>query len=212
MESILTSIKKQLGITEEYKHFDDDITMHINSVFMILTQLGVGPSEGFYIENDTAKWTDFISDVSKLQAVKSYVFLKVKLLFDPGSLGSATLAAYERQIQELEWRLNIEAETRSSSGSDNYGETSHYHANKTALDSYNKTQSELLVAAKSEAQSLVSELKTTIDTALKNKADKATTLSGYGVTDAYNKDEIDASLKIITDELNDVEGILNDSY
>lgn len=111
MESILTSIKKMLGIAEEYKQFDADIIMHINSVFTTLTQLGVGPSEGFYIENETVEWTDFIQDLTKLQAVKSYVYLKVKILFDPGSMGSSTLAAYERQIQEFEWRLNLEAES-----------------------------------------------------------------------------------------------------
>lgn len=111
MESILTSIKKMLGIAEEYKQFDADIIMHINSVFTTLRQLGVGPSEGFYIENETSEWTDFIQDLTKVQAVKSYVYLRVKILFDPGSIGSSTLAAYERQIQEFEWRLNIEAES-----------------------------------------------------------------------------------------------------
>lgn len=110
MESILTSIKKLLGITEEYTHFDADIIMHINSVFMTLTQLGVGPSEGFYIEDETTPWTAFTPDLNKLQAVKTYVYLKVKLVFDPSSLGSSTLAAYERQITELEWRLNMDAE------------------------------------------------------------------------------------------------------
>ena len=107
MESILTSIKKLLGISEEYEHFDADIIMHINSVFMTLTQLGGGPSEGFYIEDDEIVWSDFISDPNKLQAVKSYMFMKVKLLFDPGSLGSSTLAMYERQIDQFEWRLNV---------------------------------------------------------------------------------------------------------
>ena len=113
MDSILTSIKKLLGIAEEYEHFDPDIIMHINSVFMTLTQLGVGPSEGFYIEDDEAIWSDFITDPSKLQAVKTYVYLKVRLVFDSSSLGSATLAAYERQIQELEWRLNVGVETKT---------------------------------------------------------------------------------------------------
>ena len=111
MESILTSIKKLLGIAEEYEHFDADIIMHINSVFMTLTQLGVGPSGGFYIEDEQAVWTDYIPDMTKLQAVKTYIYLKVRLVFDPSSLGSATLAAYERQIQELEWRLNMAVET-----------------------------------------------------------------------------------------------------
>lgn len=107
MESILTSIKKMLGLAEDYKQFDADIIIHINSVFTTLTQLGVGPSTGFYIEDNIAEWTDFIPDMSKLHAVKTYVYLKVRILFDPTSLGSATLAAYERQIQELEWRLNV---------------------------------------------------------------------------------------------------------
>lgn len=110
MESILTSIKKMLGVSEEYTHFDPDIIMHINSVLMTLTQLGVGPSSGFYIEDETTSWTEFIPDMTKLQAVKTYIYLKVRLLFDPSSLGSATLAAYERQCQELEWRLNVGAE------------------------------------------------------------------------------------------------------
>ena len=112
MESILTSIKKMLGIAEEYTQFDADIIIHINSVFTTLTQLGVGPSEGFYIEDKDSEWQEFISDLNKLQAVKTYIYLKVRLLFDPSSLGSSTLAAYERQIQELEWRLNVIAENK----------------------------------------------------------------------------------------------------
>ena len=114
MESILTSIKKLLGIAETYEHFDPDIIMHINTVFMTLTQLGVGPSEGFAIQDDEAYWSDFISDETKLQAVKTYMYLRVRLVFDSASLGSATLAAYERQIQELEWRLNVAAESKDS--------------------------------------------------------------------------------------------------
>lgn len=111
MESILTSIKKLLGIAEGYTQFDADVIMHINSVFTTLTQLGVGPSEGFYIEDDSTIWEDFIPDLTKIQAVKTYIYLKVKLLFDPASVGSSTLASYERQIQELEWRLNVIAES-----------------------------------------------------------------------------------------------------
>lgn len=110
MESILASIKKLLGIAKEYTQFDDDIIMHINSVFMTLTQLGVGPSVGFFIEDDTAIWGDFIEDPSKLQAVKSYVYLKVKLLFDP-PLSSSVIEATNRMINEYEWRLNVEVET-----------------------------------------------------------------------------------------------------
>lgn len=111
MDSILTSIKKLLGIAEEYEHFDADIIMHINSVFMDLNQLGVGPSEGFSIIDEDAIWTDFTEDNTLLQAVKSYMYLRVKILFDSASMGSATLAAYERQIAQWEWRLNVAVES-----------------------------------------------------------------------------------------------------
>lgn len=110
MTSILTSIKKMLGITEEYTPFDEEIIMHINSVFTILTQLGVGPSEGFSIEDKSYEWTDFIDDISKIEAVKSYVYLKVKLIFDPPDR-AAVMEAYKNQIAEFEWRLNIAADT-----------------------------------------------------------------------------------------------------
>ena len=106
MESILISIKKLLGIEEEYTQFDNDIIMHINSVFLNLTQLGVGPAEGFLIEDDTATWEDFIGDSNQLQAVKSYMYLKVKLLFDP-PLSSSVIESMNRMIAELEWRLNV---------------------------------------------------------------------------------------------------------
>ena len=106
IESILTSIKKLLGITEEYTDFDPDIIMHINSVFMVLSQLGVGPAEGFRIEDDSAIWSDYITDDDNLDAVKSYIHLKVKMLFDP-PLNSAVMEAMKQQINELEWRLNV---------------------------------------------------------------------------------------------------------
>lgn len=106
MESILTSVKKMLGITEEYTHFDADIIMHINSVFMILQQLGVGPKEGFYIEDDTATWQEFLGDASRLHAVKSYMYLKVRLLFDPPA-SSTVMECMKQLISECEWRLNV---------------------------------------------------------------------------------------------------------
>ena len=109
MESILASIKKLLGIAEEDISFDQDIIMHINSVFMILTQLGVGPSKGFFIKDYDAVWSDFIPKDSSLEAVKSYVYMKVRLMFDP-PLSSAVSDAINRNISELEWRLNIGAE------------------------------------------------------------------------------------------------------
>lgn len=103
--SILTSIKKLLGVAEDYAEFDEDIMTHINSVFLNLTQLGVGPEEGFMIEDGTAEWGDFINDSVQLQAVKTYVYLKVKLLFDP-PLSSSVTESINRMIAELEWRLN----------------------------------------------------------------------------------------------------------
>lgn len=106
MDSILTSIKKLLGITEEYEHFDQDIIMHINSVFMILTQMGVGPEEGFTISDSTTTWSEFTNDDKKIEAVKSYVYLKVRLLFDPPA-SSSVMEAINRSISEFEWRLNI---------------------------------------------------------------------------------------------------------
>lgn len=110
MDSILTSVKKMLGITEECKDFDPDIIMHINTVLMILTQLGVGPEEGFYIEDDTSFWDDFVKDLSKLEAIKTYVYMKVRLMFDPPTSSSA-MEATNRIIDELEWRLNIAGES-----------------------------------------------------------------------------------------------------
>ena len=105
MDSILTSVKKMLGIAEEYTHFDADLIMHINSVFMILAQLGVGPSEGFFIEDDTATWDEFIQDKKEINSVKSYVGLKVRLLFDPPT-SSSQIDNTNKLINELEWRLN----------------------------------------------------------------------------------------------------------
>ena len=106
MESILTSIKKLLGITQEYTHFDADIIMHINSVFMILNQMGVGPEQGFIIEDDSAKWTDYLSDPFEIQAVKTYIYLKVRMVFDPPANGTI-MNAIKESIAELEWRLNV---------------------------------------------------------------------------------------------------------
>ena len=114
MESILTSIKKMLGIPEEYDHFDPDLIMHINSVLSILTQIGVGPSEGFRIEDDLATWEDFLDDDTDYEAVKSYVHLRVKLLFDTSTLSSAVIESMNRMIGELEWRLNAIAESKQS--------------------------------------------------------------------------------------------------
>lgn len=111
-ESILTSIKKLLGITSDYEHFDADIIMHINSVFMILMQLGIGPADGFSISDDSAVWSDFLSDATWLEMVKSYVYLKVKLIFDPPQSGTV-IGSIEKIISEFEWRCQEEKDFRN---------------------------------------------------------------------------------------------------
>lgn len=111
MESILTSIKKLLGIEKDYVQFDTDIIIHINTVFMILTQIGIGPEEGFSITDEFDIWNDFIpEDDKRFEAVKTYVYLKVRLLFDPPT-GSVVMGAINEQIKELECRLNWLAES-----------------------------------------------------------------------------------------------------
>ena len=111
MDSILISVKKMLGITADYTHFDDDIIMHINSVFMILHQLGVGPEEGFMIESDRETWDEFIKNEFTIESVKSYMYLKVGLLFDPPT-SSNVMEAKNRLANELEWRLNTAVDNK----------------------------------------------------------------------------------------------------
>lgn len=113
MESILTSIKKLLGISAEYEHFDQDLVMHINSVFMTLNQLGVGPEEGFSISDEDAIWRDFLKDKKLLEAVKSYMYLKVRLLFDPPA-SSTVMESMNRMANEFEWRLYIAVDYKQS--------------------------------------------------------------------------------------------------
>lgn len=114
MESILTSIKKMLGPTAEYEYFDPDIITHINTAFMELNQLGVGPAEGFEIEDETTTWNDYIPEDDKnFKAVKTLIYLKVRLVFDPPS-NSTILESINTTIDRLEWRLNFEAESRNS--------------------------------------------------------------------------------------------------
>lgn len=104
MDSVLTSIKKLLGIPSEYTQFDVDIIMHINSTFMILNQLGVGPDKPARIEDQLNTWHEIFGDIENIEAVKSYIYLKVRLLFDPPT-SSFVLESMNRQINEFEWRL-----------------------------------------------------------------------------------------------------------
>lgn len=107
--SILTSTKKILGISADYTAFDLDIITHINAAFSTLAQLGVGPADGFMIEDADAEWEDFIVDITQLNSVKSYIFLKVRQLFDPPAT-SYLITAMEKQIEEFEYRLNTNRE------------------------------------------------------------------------------------------------------
>lgn len=114
MESILISTKKLSGVTAEYDAFDTDLIMYINSVFLSLKQLGVGPSEGFIIEDDTSVWIDFIPDGTPeenllREATKAYMGNKVRMQFDPPS-NSTIHDALKRTIEEYEWRIGLEAE------------------------------------------------------------------------------------------------------
>lgn len=104
--SILTSVKKILGIDEGYTAFDLDIILHINSVFGTLNQLGIGPENGFEIEDATPTWDAFTGGDLRLNPVKTYVYLRVRLLFDPPTT-SYLIDATKEQIKELEWRLNV---------------------------------------------------------------------------------------------------------
>jgi len=113
--SILMSIKKLLNVDPEEQAFDTDIGMLINGEFMTLHQLGIGPDEGFSISDADTKWTDFSKDKTLLEAVKEFVFLRVRLIFDPPA-SSVVADKYAEKINELEWRLNIQAERNTDIG------------------------------------------------------------------------------------------------
>jgi len=110
-DSILNSTKKVLGIAEDDDSFDLDILMHINTVFTTLHQLGIGPLDGFMIEDSETTWSDYLEDNTNLNAVKSYMYVRVKLLFDPPSTSFA-IEAMQKQVTEFEWRLNVYREGR----------------------------------------------------------------------------------------------------
>lgn len=104
--SILTSIKKVLGVADDYTVFDPDIIIHTNSILSVLNQLGVGPVGGFMIEDAGPTWEDFLGTDPNLNLVKTYVCLRVRMLFDPPGT-SYLINAMKEQAQELEWRLNV---------------------------------------------------------------------------------------------------------
>lgn len=111
-ESILDSIKKMIGVDKDYGAFDVDLIIAINGVFTILNQLGVGPEKEFSITGPDETWLDFFGVTDAINLVKPYMYLKVKLIFDPPSTG-VLHEAMERQISEFEWRLAIQADPAS---------------------------------------------------------------------------------------------------
>jgi len=114
MKSILDSVKQMLGIEAGHTFYDEAIIMHINAAFMNLNQLGVGPVEGFQIQDSTTEWSDFLSEEKQLVLgyLKTYVFLKVKLIFDPPT-SSFVLSAMDNNIKESEWRIKVQMEKPS---------------------------------------------------------------------------------------------------
>lgn len=108
MESILDSIKKLLGIQPEYRAFDEDLIIHINTVFIILNQLNIGPEEGFMIVDGSESWDDFVKGINETM-VKTYIYLKVRLMFDPPT-SSVLIDSMNNMISELEWRLFLEGD------------------------------------------------------------------------------------------------------
>ena len=114
MEYILPSIKKLLGINPEYKSFDQDIIMHINTVFMILNQMGMGPEEGFSITDETTAWSEYCTTKNE-NAVRTFIYLKVRLLFDPPT-SSVLIESINKTLAELEWRLHLQCNSNIKGG------------------------------------------------------------------------------------------------
>ena len=109
-DSILVSIKKMLGLEDSYTPFDMDVIIHINAALMTLCQIGVGPKEGYEISDYDQTWSDFLVNPVKLGAVKTYVYLQVKMLFDPPT-NSFLMDAMKKQSEEILFRLNVQAES-----------------------------------------------------------------------------------------------------
>lgn len=181
MDSILTSIKKLLGITEDYTHFDSDLIIHINSVFMILNQLGVGPNTCFTISDKSATWNDFSTDINDMEMVKSYVYLKVKTLFDPPQSGFL-VESIERTIAEYEWRLNVACD-KAPVDSEMVSVDEVCKSVDEALENMQNTMAESMNAALENMQSAMSE---SIDTSLGNIEQEIPTVVSESVTRALD--------------------------
>lgn len=109
-DSILESIKDAASISSEESAFDQELILHINSVFMALRQMGIGPDTAFVVSDSSSEWSEFTTDPIILPTIKSYVTLRVRVLFDPPT-SSALMDALKNAISEYEWRLGIECDT-----------------------------------------------------------------------------------------------------
>ena len=107
-ESILQTVKATIGITSDQTHFDSEILMHINSIIAKLNQIGIGPTEGFRVEDESSDWSSFIGDDPNLDMVKDYISISVKLAFDPPS-NSFAIDSLRKITDEYEWRLSVKA-------------------------------------------------------------------------------------------------------
>lgn len=116
--SILLTIKQMLGIPSEYSVFDEELVVYINTVIAALRQLGVGPENGFAITGENDSWGDYIGDTLMYENVKSYIYLKVRMMFDPPS-SSFVLEAFKNQAAEIEWRIYIQADEDKDEGENN---------------------------------------------------------------------------------------------
>lgn len=115
MDSILTTIKKLLGITEECEDFDTDIIVHINTAIARLRTLGVGPKEGYQITDETSTWTEYLGGDIRLNDVKQYIYIKVKLVFDPQSLPASVITALQETLRELEFAMFVTVDSGGES-------------------------------------------------------------------------------------------------
>ena len=141
-DSILNSIKKLLGLTEDYHYFDADILMHINTAFMVLYQLGVGPSIPFSISDSSAKWSDFMGTSTDINGIKTYIYLKVRLVFDPPQ-SSAAMEAIKQNIAELEWRLNVTADPATTFTATEADNNAQAIKDRVAVNEFTKALSEI---------------------------------------------------------------------
>lgn len=109
IDSILNSTKKTLGLAEDYPAFDEDILMHLNSVFADLYQLGIGPQNGYQVTGEDQTWSDYLGSDYRLNSVRSYVYLRVRFLFDPPQAGFH-ISAMKEQIEKMEWRITAQGD------------------------------------------------------------------------------------------------------